>query len=275
MDFIKKHYEKVLLGAVLLLATAAVASLPFLIAGEREALGRLRDEITRRAPKPLTNLDLTISEATVKALGAPLGADFGRPHNLFNPVQWQKRPDGTLIKIAQGNEIGPEAAIITKTTPLHLIVSLDSVGPSSSGVPSGYMVGIEKQAALLPRERSKRQVFATLNVKKGDVTLREIKGAPDAPDELIVELADTGDLVSVKKEVPYRRVDGYLADLRYDPEKKTFINRRVNDRLIIAQEEYNIVAITENEVVVSQKLTGKKFTIRKKTEDSQSRPPSP
>jgi len=73
--------------------------------------------------------------------------------------------------------------------------------------------------------------------------------------------------VTVKKDTPFRRVDGYLADLRYDPEKRTFLNRRVGDRLVIASEEYNIVAITENEVVVSQKLTGKKFTIRKRTEN--------
>lgn len=270
MDFIKKHYEKVLLGAVLLLAVVAVASLPFWISSQRGKLTAQRDEIIRKTPKPLTNLDLSLGEATVQTLTAPLNAEFGRPHNLFNPVQWQKRPDGLLIKIAQGNEIGPEAAIVTKTTPLYLTVSLDSVGPSGSGAPSGYMVGIERQAAPVARARSKRQVFATLNVKRGDITLREVKGPPEAPEALVIEIGEAGERITVKKDAPFRRVDGYLADLRYDPEKRTFTNRRVGDRLIIASEEYNIVAITENEVVVSQKLTGKKFTIRKKAEDSQS-----
>ena len=268
MHLLKKHYEKVLLGVVLLLATAAVASLPFLIAGTKQAQVDQREGIIKKTPKPLTNVDMTLSEAVVKNLRAPLNADFSRPHNLFNPVQWQKKQDGTLVKLEKGNEVGPEAAVVTDTTPLYLILSFDSTGPSTAGTPpSGYLIGIERQAAAAPSLRRKKQTYAAPNVKKEDVlTLREVKGPPENPDALIVELSDTGDLVRISKEQPYKRVDGYLADLRYDPEKKSYNKRRVGDRLVIAGEEYNIVAITGNEVVVSHKLTGKKSTIRKKTE---------
>lgn len=267
MDFLKKHYEKVLLGVVLLLAALAVASLPFWIVGQRGRLAAQRQDIIRKTPKPLTNLDLSMGQAVMQTLSAPLHAEFGRPHNLFNPVQWQKRPDGVIFKIAQGNEIGPEAAVVTKTTPLYLTIALDSVGPLSAGKPSGYMVSVERQAALSPRERSKRSVFAALDQKRRDITLREVIGPPEVPEALVIEFGETSERVTLKKDTPFRRVDGYLADLRYDPEKRTFLNRRVGDRLVIASEEYNIVAITENEVVVSQKLTGKKFTIRKRTEN--------
>ncbi len=271
MDFIKKHYEKLLLGVVLLLATGAVAALPFLISSEKAALEEQRGTILKRAIKPLTNLDLTISEAVVKNLSEPLDADFSLPHNVFNPVQWQKGSDGKLIKLEKGNEVGPEAAVVTKTTPLYLILSLDSVGPSTSGAPSGYLIGIQKQASSSASERRKRQTFAAVNEKKDDTfTLREVKGPLENPTELIVELGDTGDLVAVSKEKPYKRVDGYLADIRYDLENRSYLKRRVGDPLVIAGESYNIVAITENEVVVSHNLTGKKFTIRTKAENSQS-----
>jgi hypothetical protein len=270
MDFIKKHYEKVLLGVVLLLATGAVAALPFLISSEKATLEEQRTTILKRPVKPLTNLDLTISETVVKNLGTPLGADFSLPHNVLNPVQWQKGNDNRLIKLAKGNEIGPEAAVVTKTTPLYLILSLDSVGPSTTGSPSGYLIGIEKQASTAANARRKRQTFAAKDAKKDDFTLREVKGPPENPTELIVELGDTGDRVSLSKEKPYKRVDGYLADVRYDPEKKNYANRRVDDQLVIAGETYKIVAITQNEVVVSHTLTGKKFTIRTKAENSQS-----
>lgn len=270
MDFIKKHYEKVLLGVVLLLATGAVAALPFLISNEKAALEEQRTTILKRPVKPLTNLDLTISETVVKNLEMPLGADFALPHNVFNPVQWQKGADGRLLKLAKGNEIGPEAAVVTKTTPLYLVLSLDSVGPSTTGVPSGYLIGIEKQASTAANARRKRQTFAALNSKKDDFTLREVKGPPENPTELIVELADTGERVALSKEKPFKRVDGYLADVRYDPEKKNYTNRRVDDSLVFAGETYKIVAITQNEVVVSHTLTGKKFTIRTKAENSPS-----
>ncbi len=270
MDFLKKHYEKLVLGVVLLLATAAVAALPFIIASNKAALEDQRTTILKRAPKPLTNVDLTISAAVLKTLSQPPNADFGRPHNVFNPVQWQKGADNQLIKVAKGNEVGPEAAVVTKTTPLYLILTLDSVGPSSSGTPSGYLIGVEKQADPAPAGRRKKQTFATLNSKKLDLfTLREVKGPPEEPTALIVELSDTEQKVSISKDKPYQRVDGYVADVRYDPEKRNYTGRRVGDRLTIAGEEYNIVAITENEVVVSHKLTGKKFTIRTKAENSQ------
>jgi hypothetical protein len=50
--------------------------------------------------------------------------------------------------------------------------------------------------------------------------------------------------------------------LRFSPENKNFANRRVGDRLSIAGEEYNIVAISENEVVLSAKSNQKKWTIK-------------
>ena len=270
MDLLKKHYEKILLGLVLLLGVAALGLLLFWIPSEKENLRQQRDEITKRPVKALTNLDLTISQEVVKRLGAPLDTDFGRPHYLVNPVPWQRAPDGRIIPIKRGDEFGPEAAVVTNTTPLYLILSFDSVGPSSAGPPA-YGIGIERQASPSYDKRRKKQVFARLDEKKEDAfTIREIKGPLDNPTALILELSDTGELVSVSKDKPYKRVDGYRADIRYDPEKRNFLARRVGDQLVFNSERYNIVAIGENEVVVLQQLTGKKFTIRKKTEDSKS-----
>ena len=271
MDAIKKHYEKVLLGLVLVLALAALALLLFWIPSEKATLEETRNQILQRPVKSLSNLDLTISDGVVKRLDAALGADFGRPHNLVNPLIWQKGSDGRLFKAEKGDEIGPEAAMVTNTRPLYLVLTFDSVGATSGGGTNiGYMVGIERQASPAVEKRRKKQTAARLNEKKEDIlTLREVKGPPENPTELLIELSDTGEQVRLSKEKPFKRVEGYLADIRYDPEKKSFIARRVGDRVIINSERYNIVAITENEVVVLQELTGKKFTIRKKAENSQ------
>ena len=70
--------------------------------------------------------------------------------------------------------------------------------------------------------------------------------------------------VPVVKEKPFRRVDGYLADLKYDPEKKNWPNLRVGaggpgtPRITINGEDYIVVAITKNEVVLSAKSNDKK-----------------
>jgi hypothetical protein len=267
MDWLKKNYEKLILGVVLVVALGAVAAVPILISRTRTELDNQRNSILRRPIKPLPPLDLAPQEAVVQRLEVPLNLDLGRPHNLFNPVQWQRTPDGRLIKLEKGTEVGPEAAVLVATTPLYLILTLDSVGPITDGVPSGYLIGIERQAAPVPADRRKRQSFVRLNEKReGLFTLREVQGPPDNPTALILELGDSGERISLSKDQPYRRVEGYLADIRYDPEKRSFNGRRVGDRITIAGEDYNIVAITENEVVVSHRLTGKKTTIRKRTE---------
>jgi hypothetical protein len=53
-----------------------------------------------------------------------------------------------------------------------------------------------------------------------------------------------------------------MADLKYTPENKTWTARRVGSGpLTFAGEEYNIVAIGTNEVVLSAKSNQKKWTI--------------
>jgi hypothetical protein len=90
----------------------------------------------------------------------------------------------------------------------------------------------------------------------------EVKGKPEDPSQIIVELNDTKQKAVIAKDKPYERVEGYVADLRYDPEKKSWGERRVGAVLPFNGEDYRVVAITENEVVLSAKSNGKKSTIK-------------
>jgi hypothetical protein len=53
-----------------------------------------------------------------------------------------------------------------------------------------------------------------------------------------------------------------MADLHYAPENKHWTARRVGAPLQFNGEDYNIVAINQNEVVLSAKSNGKKWTIK-------------
>jgi hypothetical protein len=129
-----------------------------------------------------------------------------------------------------------------------------------------YVIGIEKQAAATSGQRNKRQSLCSMNPpsKNETFTMLEVKGKPEDPSQIVVQLNDTGEKAVITKEEPFRRVDGYMADLHYDPEKKTWAKRRVNSLppLSLNGEEYNIVAINRNEVVLSAKLNGKKWPIK-------------
>jgi hypothetical protein len=222
----------------------------------------MRNQLIHPKVKPLTNLDLALPDSVLKRVAAPALVDLSAPHRLFNPMAWQKAADGHLIKVDSTN-IGPNAVTITKMQPLWLKLTLDNVLVSDAG--NRCVIGIEKEAAANLRDRNKTQKYCSPGTKTDTFTLRDVKIAPDNPTNVVgvvLELNDTGQRVTVTKDQLFRRVDGYTVDLKYAPENKTWTNRRVGNALSFNNEEYNIVAITENEVVLSAKSNQKKWTIK-------------
>src|SRR5215469_7029673 len=130
MDFLKKHYEKIILGVVLIGLAVAVAVLPFFISSEKDKLKDMQSQVLHPKVKPLTNLDLTLPDQALRRLASPAVIDFGPPNRLFNPMPWQKAADGKLIA---RESVGPNRIVVTNITPLYLILTLDSVQPTDSG----------------------------------------------------------------------------------------------------------------------------------------------
>ena len=89
-------------------------------------------------------MDLTAESNTIRRLQLPYQLDLETTNRLFNPVQWQRAVDGSLIKIESGNEVGPGAVVVTRITPLYFILTLDSVQTNEFG--ARYIVGVERQA---------------------------------------------------------------------------------------------------------------------------------
>src|SRR5436190_16385826 len=124
MDFLKKHYEKVLLGVVLIGLAVAVAVLPFFISSEQQKLHDLTSGVLNPKVKPLTNLDLTVSEQALSRLASAPAIDFSPPNRLFNPMPWQKAADG---KIIPGTRVGPTALVVSSNNPPNLRLTIDKV----------------------------------------------------------------------------------------------------------------------------------------------------
>jgi hypothetical protein len=206
MDFLKKNYEKVLLGVVLLGLAVAVAFLPFKIASEKQRLEDMRSQLLPHKVKPLPSLDLTLPDAVLKRAAAPAMIDLSAPNRLFNPMPWQKAADGHLIKVDATN-IGPNAVTVTKMVPLYLTLTLNDVTTLESGV--GCKVGIDNEAAPLLRDRRKEK-YCKLGDKNETFVVRDIKVAPDNPTNatLVLELNDTGQRVTLTRDHPFRRIDG-------------------------------------------------------------------
>jgi hypothetical protein len=255
MERLKKHYEKILLGLVALGLIVALALLPFLISAERSALNAESQDIIRRKPKPLDPVpSLAADNAALERAQTPLRLDFTQNHNLFNPVPWLRDSTGRPVRVEAGQE--PVNSLrVTGTTPLYLKLKFDQVSGEN------YLIGFDNQVALRPRDRSGETVVSLKSPQSPLVTLIEVQGPPDKPTGLKLTLNETGETIVLGPDKPYQRVAGYSATLRYDPEKKVWVNQRVGAPLTFAGTQYIVVEITETGVVVSNKDNEKRTTI--------------
>lgn len=264
MNFLKKHYEMLILGAVLVGMVAAVVFLWLQIETERKGMADMRTQMNAKTPKPLPPLDLGRAEAIIKQCQTPLELNFSLPNNLVNPVRWEKSQSGVLIPIRTGREVGPDRIEVTKVAPLLFSVSLDSYNASGSN----YLIKVEDETE---RASSKRRVsrYVAVGGKTEHFTLLSVKGPPENPTDLELELADTGQKIHISTNKPFSRVEGYTADLRYDLENKKWTALRKDQRLVpgfdnddFTVASINSVASNQYEIVLSAKSTGKKTTIK-------------
>jgi len=258
MDFLKKHYEKILLSVVLLGLVGALVFMALIIPSEQEKVKEIGEGIIRGKVVALTNLDLTGESNVVERLQSPYKLDFDTPNRLFNPMEWQRMPDGTMVPRAG---LSPQAAVVVSISPLYLVLALESVETNELG--ARYVVAVERQAAASPAMRRKQSRYVSMDDPKKDVfTLLQVKGPPDNPGALVLRLADTGQTITLTNGTPFRRVDAYQADIKYDPERASWTGQRIGNRLRFAGDDYTIVDINSNEVVLSAQSNQKKWTLR-------------
>ena len=261
MEFIKKHYEKIILGAVLLGLTVALAALPFKIAAERQELEDNRNKVINVTPKELDPLNLERHNAALQRAQAAFTLNFSGDHNLFNPARWQKSADGHMYR---EQNIDPLSGLaVTKVNPLYLTVTFDSTNAS------GYLVKLRRETKTA---RNENEVSGFLTMEKPNLqnrnllVLREVKGGGAQPVELGLELIETGEKISVAVGAQFKRVDGFTVDVK-TPEGRTLSNLREGSIIRFGGEEYTLrsikeVAPGEHEIVLSAKSTEKKSTKR-------------
>lgn len=262
MDFLKKNYEKILLGVVLAGLVGVVVFLFIWVSSEKQKLSERTQNVIQRKAKPIPALNMEYYDTLLQASSSPEALDLSMTNRLFNPVKWQKSPDGKLIKIVRGDEVGPRALVVTNITPLYMAITLDSVTTNESSV--RYKITVEREAAPTPSLRKKSYYisypFIANNNKNDAFVITDVKGLPEDP-ELDLTLTDSGTEAVISKTKSYRQPEAYMADVRYPPENRTFKNCRVGSALVFGGEEYNVVAISDKEVVVSAKSNNKKTTI--------------
>lgn len=249
MQFLKKHYEKIVLGVVLLLV-AAVSLLLSLRAGDEKQ--RLADQLERKVTggkKSVKPVDLAGGVSALDHLSTQVTVMLAGEHKTFNPDPWVRKADGSIFPVADNGQKGARGLVLTATKPLNLSITFSAV--SGTGDPYHYQFIVvrdhERQAA------KRRPLTVTLDEGgKSDLfALREVHGPKDNPTEVVIELFDGSERVTLVKDKPFAKGLAYSADLRYEVENKTFTGKRPDETIPLAGVSYKVVAIGKDEVVVS------------------------
>ena len=249
LQFLKKHYEKIILCVVLLGLAAAAVWMGAVIT-------KLKGEVSQplsppRKGKALAALDLSNDLLALAQVTNPPPVVLSGDHNLFNPVTWKRKPNGELLKI---HRTGPDALTINNISPLYTVINYDH----STGTAGIYSFTIQTNSGPKKRENPK----INEKQKSGLYIVRGIKGAtPEDPTELELELQPSQQLVWISKGNPYKRVDGYIVDMGYAPESRNLTKQRVNDIITLDNEQYKIVEITNNAVRVQAIKSTKVTTV--------------
>ena len=270
LGLLRNHYEKgVLVVAILVLAGAAW----YLYSrSESEAVAIKNAQvrvITGAKIQGVKPVDLSaVNELLEKP---PRTANLGTPHFLFNPLKWAIRPDGVVLKLATGSEVGPDAMQFLKIRPLNFTVSFDRVVTVESGTEtnvSGYRIAFTNDAArpiearLRPRNDIRLYQVGVTNLPY--FTIEKVSGPSNAPTELTLRLHEGGQLLSLVPGTVNQRAIDFEAELYYPVKSRKFPPNRKGAVLRIEGEEYKIIDISLDSVLLSDTVNGKQYTITKR-----------
>jgi hypothetical protein len=256
MDFLKKHYEKVLLGLMLAGLIGVLVFMIFYITADKTDMENKRNSYINPPVKALTNLDLTLQDGAILRQKSAYNLDLETTNKLLNPLEWVKAPDGSLITAAK--KIGLQVAVVTGITPLYLVITNASSTTNELG--ARYNVSVERQAAPSPTKRHPTSHFVSTGDKPNETfALLEVKGPPENPDALVLKLVDSGEVVTLAQGKAYRRIEGYMADFRYD--QKIFRGRRAGDKVSFGGVDYVVVEVNQNELILSDQSNQKKTSL--------------
>ena len=247
MQFLRRHFEKIILSAVL----AGLGAAAFWLFEAVTEAKRQPGSPMGSAPhaKPWAPVDLAPLRGALQGLTEAPALSLSDDHNLFNSVTWKMRRDGWLFK--QTKE-GPNALTVTDIRPLYYTIRLDKVAGESFFLIAKHAFGPEKKwVATINDKGTKTAPLPCVIVGTND--------ALENPAKLQVLIPETKETNVITAKDPYKRVEGYEVDLKYNASdtNNVFLKKHVDDTLPLSGDTYKIIAITKNAVRVQNVGTSK------------------
>lgn len=275
MGFIKRHYEKILLSLVLVGLAVAAALLTIQVNGVKKGLSKDKQKLTPGNTSVVTHDDAGKFLETLTLITNPPPVDLANPHLLFNPVTWKRKSDGFLIPNKTGTNVGVGALTISKVTPLVFSIKFNKATGSPGRM--RYSFEFHQQDAVDKRSRmvKPKNKYASVGGNLGEwpfgdqtveMKLKDVQGEEGAPTSFVFGMSDANgnelkEEITFAPDAPYQEVRAHIADLRYEHTDKDYPGRRKGDRITVDGEDYNIVAISDKQVVLSAARNEKRTVI--------------
>jgi hypothetical protein len=261
MDLLKNHYEKIILGVVLIGVIFFTALLPGKITSTRQEL-----ELILKAPetgpgRPAEPVDLSLFEQALQAVAQPQTLKLSGEHNLFNPVRWRRLAPNQPIKPDTQGNLDAQQFQVTEIRPLTFAIWFDSVRGSGSSMRYQFMLLNEAAASPSARRPVPRTLAPAVGQKNEVFTIVEIRGPVQDPNEVVLELVADKQVVTVGRgrERSYQKIVGYEADGIYPPANRTFKGLRVNYPVVLS-EPWKVIAIDQSSITIESPRTQKRET---------------
>jgi hypothetical protein len=273
MEFLKNHYEKIVLSVVLLLMATAAVLLVIQVRSVEEELRAFRQVVVetggQSVERPKTN-----PYTAILTKAQPPVVDLVQPHKVFNPERWlMDRTNGILIS---GKDVGVGKLQLLEVQPMQLKLELVVSGSAER---QSYLVNITREYAqkTIDQRPTKRSVtlnstnFLDAPSKQRFIVARAIEGPPDNPTVTLDYQEPGKDLqkITLTKDKPFSAVVEYGVKMFYPVEKIAFPNplrkdvvwERKDSPLVFAGDTNIIVEITVSNVVVKAVSNDKTTTI--------------
>lgn len=275
----KAHYEKVILGVVLLgLLTMVVLEFLSMRSVRAELATDPMALVNRFGGGKAKPIEFTNQAELLRMAKEPVPFDLSKGHYVFNPRTW-KMYSNILIHVRSGKEFGIGALIITNIARVELKLTA-----KVSGTEDRPNYSIQGSDELLPPFPLGHKIQRSLVVTSTPVKIAEQFGVPQNTVSVILHGAK-GDFesqsVSLDMELRYggetNRVRllqnktnsylrGYTASMVYTPANRTELNvpfprKRVGTQIHLDGEVYTIMEMTEGKVVFSHDSTGKQIEV--------------
>ncbi|NBR86431.1 MAG: hypothetical protein EBS84_10355 [Proteobacteria bacterium] len=258
MEFLKNHYEKLILGLMFLLMAIAGVVLALEVGSVQEELDKYRKLTLEGGGKAAQKDDMASFSNALHSAMQPQRLDFAQVHRVFNPFAWYADTNGVLIA---GTNLGVSRLTVEKIVPQQLKVELAGIG----GTPGRESVALNvtREFARTVAEQKARKTLglnttnATINtidpIRKVQLIAREIGGTADAP-EVKLELVEPGKdpiQIVLTKAQPFVMVYEYVAELYYAPDQQIWrLPQRRDAQLVFAGDTNIIVEITATNVLL-------------------------